>query len=119
MLLVRSGRNLIGAGCIVLSLVAVACARTLDAVVANPCSAPVEIRFSGGSRPPSADNEWFHRTVVPPKTSTVVDGVLTDVGEEVVGYIQVNANESNPQVIKVPRGTEEGFVTAVIPAVAC
>ena len=100
--------------CTILCVVAAACARSLDAVVANPCDVPAEIRFSGSGRPP-----WFHRTVVPPATATVVNGVFADVGGDMVGYIEVSVRESEPQVLPVPRGTEEELVAVVIPATAC
>ena len=105
--------------CTLLGLVAAACSRSLDAVVANPCDAPSEIRFSGSGRPPTAGTEWFHRTLVPPATATMINGVFADVGGDMVGYIEVKVRESEPQVIPVPRGTEEDLVAVVIPATAC
>jgi hypothetical protein len=104
---------------VVLCLVAAGCRRSIDAVVANPCEATAEIRFSGSSEPPSAETKWFHPTVVPPSTSILVKDVLADVGESVVGYIEVRLSENDPRVIAVPRGSEEELVAIVIPAMAC
>jgi hypothetical protein len=102
--------------CAALSLIAAACSRTLDAVVTNPCEVAAEIRFSGTIE---AETKWFDRTVVPPTTSVVVKGVLADVGDDPVGYVEVRVAQSDPRVIPVPRGSEEELVTVVIPAAAC
>jgi len=114
---VRRPRIVVGFG--LLCLVATTCARYLDAVVANPCEAAAEIRFSGSSEPPSEGTRWFHRTMVPPATSIVIPGVLADVGGDVVGYIEVKVRGSDPRVIPVRRGTEEELVAIAIPATAC
>jgi hypothetical protein len=49
----------------------------------------------------------------------MINGVFADVGGDMVGYIEVKVRESEPQVIPVPRGTEEDLVAVVIPATAC
>lgn len=105
--------------CAALCLIAAACSRALDAVVANPCDVAAEIRFTGTIDALSAETKWFERTVVPPTTSVVVGNVFADVGGDPVGYVEVRVAQSDPRVLPVGRGSEEELVTVVIPAAAC
>ena len=90
---------------IVVALVALvlpACSDRKDALVVNPCRAPIEVRF--GSYETVDDPSWAQRTPsrVPPLTTQLVKSAFADVGpDEYSVLVDVKGTRSLTRVADV------------------